>query len=72
MTLSAAGLWRSETRRGIGGKQDSTESIPVGVAEKQFMVHLWTVRQKVSRRAVIATSGVKTSASSGGLGLLVT
>ena len=71
-TLSAAGLWGSETRRGIGGSQDSSESIPVGVAEKQFVVHLGTFRQKVSRPAVIAKRGVKRSARRGGLGLLVT
>jgi len=46
----------------MGGRQDSTESIPVGVAEKQFVVHLWTLRQKVSRRVVVPTLGVNRSA----------
>jgi len=27
-----------------GGRHDSTASIPVGVAEKQFVVQLWTCR----------------------------
>jgi len=46
----------------MGGRHDSTESIPVGVAEKQFVVHLWTLRQNVSRRVVVPTLGVNRSA----------
>jgi len=46
----------------MGGRHDSTESIPVGVAEKQFVVHLWTLRQKVSRRVVVPTLRVNRSA----------
>jgi len=34
----------------------------VGVAEKQFVVHLWTVCQNVLRRAMAPTPGVKWSA----------
>jgi len=45
-----------------GGSHDFTESIPVGVAEKQFVVHLWTCRQNVSRRVVVPTLGVNRSA----------
>jgi len=37
---SAASLCRWEIRRVTGGRQDSTARIPVGVAEKQFVVHL--------------------------------
>ena len=44
------------------GRQDSTQSIPVDVAEKQFVVHLWTLSQKVSRRVVVPTLGVNRSA----------
>jgi len=61
-TLSAASLCRWLIRRETGGRQDSTESIPVGVAEKQFMVHLWTFLQNVSRRFVVPTLGVNRSA----------
>jgi len=61
-TLSAASLCRWMIRRETGGRQDSNESIPVGVAEKQFVVHLWTFRQKVSRRVVVPTLGVNRSA----------
>ena len=46
----------------MGGRQDSAESIPVGVAEKQFVVPLWTLRQNVSRRFVVPTLGVNRSA----------
>jgi len=61
-TLSTTNLCRGDIRRGIGGRQDSTERIPVGVAEKQFVVHLWTLCQKVLRRAVAPAPGVKRSA----------
>ena len=40
MILRAASLCLCVTRRGIGGRQDSTKRILVGVAEKQFVVHL--------------------------------
>jgi len=56
--------------RGIGGKQDSTERIPVGVAEKLFVVHLWTLCQKVLRRAVAPTPGVKRSAPQSRIGAI--
>ena len=62
MTLIAAILCRWEIRRGTGGRQDSTTRIPVGVAENQFGVHLWTLCQKVLRRAEVPTLGVKRSA----------
>jgi len=61
-TLSAASLCRWAIMREMGGRQEFTESIPVGVAEKQFVVHLWTWRQNVSRRAVVPTLGVNRSA----------
>ena len=32
------------------------------MAEKQFVVHLWTLCQKVLRRAVVPALGVKRSA----------
>jgi len=60
-TLSSASLCRWVTRRESGGRHDSTASIPVGVAEKQFVVHLWTLRQNVSRRVVVPTLGVNRS-----------
>jgi len=49
-TLSAPSLCQWVIRRETSGRPDSTESIPVGVAEKQSVVHLWTLRQNVSRR----------------------
>jgi len=61
-TLSATSLCRWVIRRETGGRHDSTESIPVGVTEKQFVVYLWTLRQNVSRRAVLPTLGVNRSA----------
>jgi len=61
-TLSAASLCRWVTRRETGGRHDATESIPVGVAEKQFVVHLWTLRQNVSRRVIVPMLGVNRSA----------
>ena len=61
-TLSAASHCRWVIRRGTGGRPDSTESIPVGVAEKQLVVYLWTFPQNVSRRVVVPTLGVNRSA----------
>jgi len=61
-TLSPASRCRWEIRRGIGGKQDSTARIPMGVAQKQFVVHLWTLCQKVVSRAIDPVLGVKRSA----------
>jgi len=61
-TRSAASPCRWEIRRATGGRQDSTARIPVGVAEKQFVVHLWTLCQKVFRRAIAPTLRVKRSA----------
>jgi len=60
-TRSAASLCRWEIRRATGGRQDSTARIPVGVAEKQFVVHLGTLCQKVFRRAMAPALGVKRS-----------
>jgi len=60
--LSTASLCRCMIRRQIGGRHDSTDRIPVGVAEKQFVVHPWTLRQNVLRRVVVPTLGVKRSA----------
>jgi len=60
-TLSAASLCRWVTMRETGGRHDSTESIQVGVAEKQFVVHLWTWCQNVSSRVVVPTLGVNRS-----------
>jgi len=45
-----------------GGRQDCTARIQVGVAEKQLVVHLWTLCQKVFRRAMAPALGVKSSA----------
>ena len=56
--LSAASLYRLVIRGETGGRQDSTESISVSVAENQFSVHLWTLCQKVFRRVVVPTLGV--------------
>jgi len=62
ITLIAAILCRWEIRRGTGGRQDSNARIPVGVAERQFVVHLWTLCRKVLRRAEAPALGVKRSA----------
>ena len=43
MTLSAASHCRWEIRSGTGGREDSNPRIPVGVAEKGFVVHLWSL-----------------------------
>jgi len=69
-TLSAANIWRWEIRRGIGARQDSTERIPVGVAEKQFVVHLWTLCQKVFRRAMAPAPGDRRSAPESRIGVI--
>ena len=61
-TRRAASLCRWEIRRATGGRHDSTARIPVGVAEKQFVVHLWTLCQNVIRRAMAPALGVKRSA----------
>jgi len=61
ITRSAASLCRWEIRRATRGRQDSTAKIPVRVAEKQFVVHLWTLCQKVFRRAMAPALGVKRS-----------
>jgi len=61
-TLSAASLCRWVIRRETRGRHDSTKSIPVGVAEQQFVVHHWTLRENVSRRVVVLTLGVNRSA----------
>src|SRR5712691_7896073 len=61
-TLSAASLWRWDIKRGMGGRQDSTARMPVGVAEKQFVDHLWTLCQKVLRRSMVPVLGLKRSA----------
>jgi len=59
---SAASLCGWEIRRVTRGRQDSTARIPVGVAEKQSVVHLWTLCQNVLRRATAPALGVKRSA----------
>jgi len=61
-TRSAANLCRWEIRRATGGRHDSTTRIPVGVAEKQFVAYLWTLCQKVFRRAIVPALGLKRSA----------
>jgi len=61
LMLSAASRCRWEIRRGTWGRQDSTEKIAVGVAEKQFVVYLWTVCQKVLRGAMAPALGMKRS-----------
>ena len=60
---SGAPLAFADGRSGeTGGRQDSTESILVGVGEKHFVVHPWTLCQKVFRRVVVPTLGVNRSA----------
>jgi len=69
-TLSPASHCGWEMRRGTGGREDSTARIPVGVAEKQFVVHLWTLCQKVSRRAMAPALGVRRSAPYSRIGVM--
>jgi len=61
-TLRAPTLCHWEISRGTGGRRDSTERILVRVAEKQFVVHLCTLCQKVFRRAMAPALGVNRSA----------
>ena len=61
-TLSAASLCRWVIKRETGGRQDSTKSIPVGVAEQHFVVYLWTLCQKVFRQFAVPMLGVNRSA----------
>jgi len=49
-------------------RQDSPARIPVRVAEKQFVVHLWTLCQKVLSRAMDPALGVKRSAPNSKIG----
>jgi len=56
-TLRATSLCRCAITRETGGRQDSTESIPVGVAEKQFVVHRWTLSQNAPRLVAARTPG---------------
>ena len=42
-------------------RQNSMARIPVGVAVKQFVVHLWTLCRNVFRRAMAPALGVKRS-----------
>lgn len=57
----AAGLCRCDTRRGIGGQQDSIARMLVGV-EKQFVVHLCTLCQRVLSLVIEPALRVKRSA----------
>jgi len=61
-TRSAASRCCWEIRRATRGRQDSTARIPVGVAEKQFVVHLWTLCQNVFRHAMAPALGERRSA----------
>jgi len=62
LTLSAASLCLWVIRIETGGRQNSTESIRVGVAVKQFVAHLGPLCQKVLRQAVVPTLGENRSA----------
>jgi len=62
MTLSAARLCRWDFRRGTAGRQDSNARIASSVAEKAFVVHLWTLCLEVLSRAVAPALVVKRSA----------
>ena len=61
ITLRAAILCRREIRWSTAERQDSTERMPVGVAEKLFVVHLWTLCQEMLRRAMAPALCVKRS-----------
>ena len=60
--LRAARLCLCDTRRGIGGRQDSMARMLMGVDEKQLVAHLCTLCQKVLSLVREPTLGVKRSA----------
>src|ERR1700743_1401110 len=60
--LRAAARCRCSIKRESGGRQDSMARIGMGVDEKQFVTHLWTLLQKMSNLACIFRRGVKRSA----------
>jgi len=49
-------------QEGDGWEARLHRKYPGCLAEKQFVVHLWTLRQNVSRRVVVPTLGVNRSA----------
>jgi len=59
--LRAARLCLCNTRRGIGGRQDSTARMPMGVDEKEFVAHPCTLSQKVLSLVREPTLGMKRS-----------
>jgi len=59
--LRAARLCLCDTRRGIGGRQDSRARMPMGVDEKEFVAHLCTLSQKVLSLVREPTLGMKRS-----------
>ena len=59
--LRAARFCLCDTRRGIGGRQDSMARMPVGVDEKQLVAHLCTLCQKVLSLVREPTLGVQRS-----------
>jgi len=59
--VSAASLCLCDTRRKIGGRQDSMARMPIGVDEKQLVAHLCTLCQKVLSLVKEPMLGVKTS-----------
>jgi len=60
--LRAAKLCFCDTRRGMGGRQDSITRMPMEVDEKQFVAHLCTLCQKVLSLKREPMLGVKRSA----------
>ena len=49
-------------RSGRGGRDASMASMEIGVEEKQLVIHLWALLQKVSTLSCIFRRGVKRSA----------
>ena len=60
--LRATSPYLCDTRRGIGGRQDSMARMQMGVDEKQLVVHLCTLCQKLLSLVREPTLGVKRSA----------
>jgi len=56
-TLSTSSLWLLDIRRETGGRPNSTVSIPVGVAEKELVVDLWTLCKKVFSQGIVPALG---------------
>ena len=61
LSLRAGMGCRCSFSSGRGGRQDPTPRIGIRGAEKQFVVHHWTLFQKVSSLSCIFMRGVKRS-----------